>query len=66
MDSYKTEELRLFDLYEMKKNSLIISLYEVQDALLTTRDFFRVEDEKKTCWYIVIVFIRLTAERFKT
>ena len=32
------------------KNSRIISLYEVQDALLTTREFCWVEDEKKkTC-----------------
>ena len=50
------------------RNSLIVSLYKVQDALLTTTEFFRVEDEKKNAhaWYIVIVFIRLTAERFKT
>ena len=31
-----------------QKNSLIISLYEVRDALLTTREFCCVEDEKKT------------------
>ena len=36
------------------KNSLIISLYEVQDALLTTREFFCVEGEKKTCLCLLI------------
>lgn len=48
----------------------IISLYEVQDALLTTREFCCVEDEEKKNKlmpdYIVLILIHLKSGRYKT
>ena len=41
------------------KYSLIISLFEIEDALLTTREFFCVEDEKKTGLCLILELHRL-------